>query len=112
MLLEIDITDCQDAADVAEELLRKEVPRIVLKAVKEAAREEQRFHVFNNYTGNLEKSIAGRRVSKDEVEMVAGMHYASYVAARKRLNMKGAKNAAEKTIDDEIEKLNRRIGRL
>lgn len=112
MRLEIDVTDCHDAADVAEELLCKEFPRGVLKAAKDAARDEQRFHKFDNYSGDLERSIAGRRVSSTEVEMVAGMDYASYVAARGRMNLKGAKNAAKITIDENIERMNRQIGRL
>lgn len=64
----------------------RRLPAEMLKVVQTAARLEQQGHLYQNRTGNLERSTVGRPVSSPgfmnddaTVMLEMGMYYASYV---------------------------------
>lgn len=120
MRLDIDVSDVLDQCDVAEDQLRREMPRMLVAAVKQQASLEKKTHAFDNYTTRLEKSImadnAKRSASSVSVDLVAGSksddirgdggsaRYASIVERRGRMRMADRKAYADQTIQRELEK--------
>lgn len=86
MNVKVDISEVLATERAAVRHLEREVPKAMERAVKQAATDERRGHSYQNRTGDLQRSTqATEPVTTDniaQVDLVAGMDYASYVNRR------------------------------
>ncbi len=101
--MSLDISEVLATERAAERHLDREVPREMHRIVAQAARDERRGHDYQNRTGDLERStVATEPVTNDDtvqVDLVAGMQYASYVNARGLMGIDELAQQAEQEIE-------------
>lgn len=82
----VDISEVLATERAAVRHLEREVPREMHNIVARAAQDERRGHTYQNRTGDLERSTKATEpvtsANSVQVDLVAGMDYASYVNTR------------------------------
>jgi len=86
MIVKVDISQVIETERAAVKHLEREVPQQMLRIAKQAATDERRGHSYQNRTGDLQRSTQATEVRADEnaveIDLVAGMEYASHVNRR------------------------------
>ena len=109
MFVKVDISEVLALEKRALSELDRVLP-IMRGAVGVRVEQERTTHVYNNYTGNLEKSTiaydaADPHDASIEVHAEMGMHYASNVDERGRTNFRALMKGAEKNMTTRFEKM-------
>jgi hypothetical protein len=106
MFVSIDISEVVALEKKADRELDRILP-IMRGAVAVRVAQERSTHVYNNITGNLEKSTisydsADPHDDPIEVHAEMGMHYATHVDERGRTNFRSLMKAADKNITQRL----------
>lgn len=99
----LDISEVLATERAAIRHLEREMPREMHRIVAQAAADERRSHGYQNRTGDLERSTRATEpvVTDDsvQVDLVAGMEYASYVNTRGLMTIDEAAERAGNEIE-------------
>lgn len=109
MYVSIDISEVLALEKKADRELDRVLP-IMRGAVAIRVAQERQTHIYNNITGNLERSTISYDASDPrdntiEVNAEMGMEYASHVRDRGRTNFDSFMKGAEKNITQRLERM-------
>ena len=111
--IKVDVSGIDEALKELEKL-KKELPKMVLSAVRLGAQYERSNKKYRNRTGRLSRSTKGRLTRNNrtsiEAELNLGADYATYVRDMNLMNLSDTVNRIEAQIEDGINRLANRLG--